>query len=105
MWNGRTSISQWFKAMAGLTRKEDGPVSGIASLQAQPGWETGRACWARQVGIKLCVFHFLKKKIPLRFLYTLSKIQTPKQPQDGEKDMMTSVCDLWVPLPHRLSVV
>lgn len=28
----KDSISQWFKAVAGLTRKEDGPVSGIASL-------------------------------------------------------------------------
>ena len=54
----KDSVSQWFKAAAGLTRKEDGLVSGIASLQAQPGWETGLACWARQLGIKRCVFHF-----------------------------------------------
>ena len=25
----KDSVSQWFKAVAGLTRKEDGPVSGI----------------------------------------------------------------------------
>lgn len=42
----KDSVSQWFKAVAGLTRKEDGPVSGIwpPSRHSQGGrqaWQVG----------------------------------------------------------------
>ena len=40
--------------------------------------------------------------IPLRFLYTLSKIQTSEWSRDGEKDLVASVHDFWFPSPQAL---
>lgn len=55
---------------------------------------------AKQAGVKPFFFYCT---ISLRFLYTLSEIQTSKQSQDGEKNMVARIHDLWVPFPFRLS--